>query len=76
MSRGRVLLSVSDKTDILSFARALSELDFTLLGSGGTAKAIRESGVPVVDVADVTKANEMLGKLQGHNLFLLELLRS
>lgn len=61
MSRGRVLLSVSDKTDILSFARALSELDFTLLGSGGTAKAIRESGVPVVDVADVTKANEMLG---------------
>ena len=49
------LLSVSDKTGIVSFARALVDHhDFTLLSTGGTARLLREEGVPVTDVSDHT----------------------
>ena len=50
----RALLSVYDKTGIVEFARALHELDVTLVSSGGTASAIADAGIPVTDVADLT----------------------
>ena len=50
----RALLSVYDKTGIVEFARALHELDVTLVSSGGTASAIADAGIPVTDVAELT----------------------
>lgn len=55
------LLSVSDKTGLLSLGKALSEMGLQLVGSGGTATALRNAGLSVLDVSDVTKAPEMLG---------------
>ncbi|KAI8911150.1 cytidine deaminase-like protein, partial [Gorgonomyces haynaldii] len=55
------ILSVSDKTDLLPLAKALHECQVTLIASGGTAKLLRENQLPVKDVADITKAPEMLG---------------
>lgn len=55
------LLSVYDKTGLLPFAKGLKELGFRLLGSGGTAKMIREAGMDIEDVSSITKAPEMLG---------------
>ena len=54
------LLSVSDKTGLVEFARGLAELGYTLLSTGGTAKTLREAKLAVSDVADVTKFPEML----------------
>jgi len=59
--RRRALLSVTDKSGIVEFARGLAERDFELLSTGGTAKAIREAGLPVTDVAEVTGFPEMMG---------------
>jgi phosphoribosylaminoimidazolecarboxamide formyltransferase/IMP cyclohydrolase len=56
----RALLSVTDKTGLPDFARGLSERDFELVASGGTARALREAGLPVTEVADVTGFPEML----------------
>ncbi|HEV3199470.1 MAG TPA: bifunctional phosphoribosylaminoimidazolecarboxamide formyltransferase/IMP cyclohydrolase [Bryobacteraceae bacterium] len=56
----RVLLSVTDKTDLVEFARGLNELGAELISTGGTARLIREAGVPVRDVSDVTGFPEML----------------
>ncbi|MDQ6666173.1 MAG: bifunctional phosphoribosylaminoimidazolecarboxamide formyltransferase/IMP cyclohydrolase, partial [Acidobacteriota bacterium] len=56
----RVLISVTDKTGIVDFARQLSELSIEIVSTGGTAKLLRESGVPVRDVAEVTGFPEML----------------
>ncbi len=58
--RPRALLSVSDKTGLPELARGLAERGFELVSTGGTARAIREAGVPVTDVAEVTAAPEML----------------
>ncbi|RKO85712.1 cytidine deaminase-like protein [Blyttiomyces helicus] len=55
------LLSVSDKTGLLDLAKAFDAVGVKLVASGGTAKAIRDAGLPVSDVADITKAPEMLG---------------
>ncbi|XP_031633733.1 bifunctional purine biosynthesis protein PURH [Contarinia nasturtii] len=55
------LLSVSDKTDVLTLARQLQGLGFNLIASGGTAKAIRDAGLKVEDVSSITNAPEMLG---------------
>ncbi|XP_015127713.1 bifunctional purine biosynthesis protein PURH isoform X1 [Diachasma alloeum] len=55
------LLSVSDKTNLLPFAKKLHEFGLTLVASGGTAKSLREAGLPVKDVSDITGAPEMLG---------------
>jgi phosphoribosylaminoimidazolecarboxamide formyltransferase/IMP cyclohydrolase len=60
MSKPRALLSVTDKTGIVEFGRGLIELGFELLSTGGTAKALREAGLQVTDVADVTGFPEML----------------
>lgn len=57
----RALLSVSDKTGLIEFARALRRrFDVELLSTGGTAKALREAGIEVRDVSEVTGFPEML----------------
>ncbi|KAA1468952.1 bifunctional purine biosynthesis protein ade10 [Dentipellis sp. KUC8613] len=61
MSAPIALLSVYDKSNLLDLARELSEQGVRLLGSGGTAKKIREAGIKIEDVSDITKAPEMLG---------------
>lgn len=60
-SKKLALLSVSDKTGVLDLAKQLQSLGFNLIASGGTAKAIRDAGLAVQDVSDITKAPEMLG---------------
>ncbi len=54
------LLSVSDKTGVVDFARGLAKLGWSLISTGGTAKALREAAVPVRDVSLVTDFPEML----------------
>lgn len=62
MEKGRLaLLSVSDKTGLIPLGKKLQELGFELIASGGTAKALRESGLLVKDVSDISKAPEILG---------------
>jgi phosphoribosylaminoimidazolecarboxamide formyltransferase / IMP cyclohydrolase len=56
----RALLSVSDKTGLVDFARGLVAERYELVSTGGTARAIRDAGLPVTDVAAVTGAPEML----------------
>lgn len=56
----RALLSVSDKTGLLDFAKALSDRGVELLSTGGTCKLLREAGVPVVEVSDYTGFPEMM----------------
>ncbi|MFN6135805.1 MAG: bifunctional phosphoribosylaminoimidazolecarboxamide formyltransferase/IMP cyclohydrolase [Bacteroidota bacterium] len=54
------LLSVSDKTGIVDFARELHELGIRLISTGGTATVIRDSGIPVTSVSDVTGFPEIM----------------
>jgi phosphoribosylaminoimidazolecarboxamide formyltransferase/IMP cyclohydrolase len=54
------LLSVSDKTALVELGRGLAELGFELVSTGGTARALRDAGLAVTDVAAVTGAPEML----------------
>ncbi|HSN79808.1 MAG TPA: bifunctional phosphoribosylaminoimidazolecarboxamide formyltransferase/IMP cyclohydrolase, partial [Rhodoferax sp.] len=54
------LISVSDKTGIVDFARALHALGIKLLSTGGTAKLLAEQGLPVTEVAELTGFPEML----------------
>jgi len=56
----RALLSVSDKTGIVDLARALAARDIQILSTGGTAKAIRDAGIAVTDVSDVTGFPEIM----------------
>ena len=56
----RALISVHDKTGVVDFARGLHALGAEILSTGGTARLLRDSGVPVVDVAEVTGFPEML----------------
>jgi phosphoribosylaminoimidazolecarboxamide formyltransferase/IMP cyclohydrolase len=60
MKLRRALLSVSDKTGLLPFARALAELGVSLLSTGGTARALREAGLEVTDVSSVTGFPEIM----------------
>jgi phosphoribosylaminoimidazolecarboxamide formyltransferase/IMP cyclohydrolase len=57
----RALLSVSDKSGLGPFAVGLVRAGFELVSTGGTARALRESGLPVTDVAAITGFPEMLG---------------
>ncbi|WP_406670598.1 bifunctional phosphoribosylaminoimidazolecarboxamide formyltransferase/IMP cyclohydrolase [Methanolobus sp. ZRKC4] len=57
----RALLSVSDKTGIVDFARGLEKLDIQIISTGGTARILREAGLEVTDVAEVTGFPEMMG---------------
>ena len=56
----RALLSVSDKTGLIELATALSARGVELLSTGGTARAIREAGLPVKDVSEATGFPEMM----------------
>ncbi len=56
----RALLSVSNKTGLVEFARALHDAGVELISTGGTSKAIAAAGLPVRDVADITKFPEMM----------------
>jgi phosphoribosylaminoimidazolecarboxamide formyltransferase/IMP cyclohydrolase len=56
----RALLSVTDKTGLVEFARKLSALGIELVSTGGTAKLLRESGIPVKDISELTGFPEML----------------
>jgi phosphoribosylaminoimidazolecarboxamide formyltransferase/IMP cyclohydrolase len=56
----RALLSVSDKTGIVDFARGLSEKGVQILSTGGTAKALREAKIPVTEVSEYTGYPEFL----------------
>uniref|UniRef100_A0A8C7E6A8 Bifunctional purine biosynthesis protein ATIC n=1 Tax=Naja naja TaxID=35670 RepID=A0A8C7E6A8_NAJNA len=55
------LFSVSDKTGLVEFAKCLNSLGLTLVASGGTAKVLRDAGLNVRDVSDLTGFPEMLG---------------
>jgi phosphoribosylaminoimidazolecarboxamide formyltransferase/IMP cyclohydrolase len=56
----RALISVSDKAGVVEFARTLAERNVTLISTGGTAKMLRDAGLPVADVADVTGFPEIM----------------
>ena len=57
----RAILSVSDKTSIVEFGKALAELGWEIISTGGTARTLRDAGVAVLDVKDVTGHPEILG---------------
>ncbi|MEZ5828038.1 MAG: bifunctional phosphoribosylaminoimidazolecarboxamide formyltransferase/IMP cyclohydrolase [Hyphomicrobiales bacterium] len=56
----RALLSVSDKTGLADFASGLAKLGVELVSTGGTAKALRNAGLKVIDVAEITGSPEMM----------------
>ncbi len=56
----RALISVSDKSGLIEFAQALAGRGVELVSTGGTARSLREAGLDVVDVADVTNFPEMM----------------
>src|SRR5260370_4248707 len=56
----RALISVSDKTGIVDFARELKRFEVEIISTGGTAKALRDEGIEVRDVSDVTGFPEMM----------------
>ncbi|MFZ0284887.1 MAG: bifunctional phosphoribosylaminoimidazolecarboxamide formyltransferase/IMP cyclohydrolase [Terriglobales bacterium] len=56
----RAILSVTDKTGLADFARKLSALGVELISTGGTAKLLRDSGIPVKDISQLTGFPEML----------------
>ncbi len=56
----RALLSVWDKSGIVKFAKGLRDLGFELVSTGGTAKTLRDAGLPVLEVREVTQFPEIL----------------
>ncbi len=56
----RALISVTDKKGIVEFARGLKELDIEIVSTGGTAKTLKEAGLPIVSISDFTGYPEML----------------
>src|SRR5687768_8887515 len=56
----RALLSLSDKSGTAEFAKSLADLGGELISTGGTAKALRDAGLQVTDVSDVTGFPEMM----------------
>src|SRR5258707_9694988 len=56
----RALISVSDKTGIVDFARTLKTFGVEIISTGGTAKALRDADIEVRDVSDVTGFPEMM----------------
>lgn len=71
MASRRAIISVSDKTGVLEFARALSELDFEIVSTGGTYQAIHDAGIPVTYVSEVTGFPEILdGRVKTLNPYI------
>ncbi len=56
----RAVVSVSDKTGIIDFVRALKEFGVEIISTGGTAKTLREAGLQVIDISDITGFPEMM----------------
>lgn len=56
----RAIVSVTDKTGIVDFAKELSKLGVGILSTGGTARALREGGISVTDISDYTGFPEMM----------------
>jgi phosphoribosylaminoimidazolecarboxamide formyltransferase/IMP cyclohydrolase len=56
----RALLSVSDKSGLVAFARGLADRGFELVSTGGTARALESAGLPVIGISDVTGFPEMM----------------
>ncbi|MDY0179066.1 MAG: bifunctional phosphoribosylaminoimidazolecarboxamide formyltransferase/IMP cyclohydrolase PurH, partial [Synergistaceae bacterium] len=61
MGQKRALISVFDKSNVAGLARDLADLGWEIVSSSGTARHIRESGVPVKEVEDLTGYPHMLG---------------
>lgn len=57
----RALISVSDKTGVVEFAKALSDLDYEIISTGGTKKALENAGIKTIGISEVTGFNEILG---------------
>jgi phosphoribosylaminoimidazolecarboxamide formyltransferase/IMP cyclohydrolase len=57
----RALLSVSDKTNLLDFARGLHDLGIQLVSTGGTFRTLQDAGLPAIEVSSVTEFPEMMG---------------
>jgi len=57
----RALLSVSDKTGLVDFAKGLANYGVEIVSTGGTAKLLREAGLEVTEIADITQSPEMMG---------------
>ena len=60
MAVKRALISVSDKTGVVEFAKGLHELGVEIISTGGTMKAIAAAGIPVKSVSEVTGFPEMM----------------
>ena len=60
MASRRAIISVSDKTGIVDFAKELVQMDFELVSTGGTYQTIKDAGLPVTYVSDVTGFQEIL----------------
>src|SRR5678816_2380641 len=56
----RALISVSDKTGIIDFARNLKQFNVEIISTGGTAKPLRDAGINVRDISDITGFPEMM----------------
>src|SRR5256885_17195509 len=56
----RALLSVSDKTGLVDFARGLASRGFELVSTGGPARALQQAGLAVIGISDVTGFPEMM----------------
>lgn len=57
----RALLSVSDKTGLIPFAKALINLGFEIISTGGSAKALQDAGLNVTNISKITGVNELFG---------------
>ena len=56
----RALISVSDKTGLIEFAKNLHALGIEMISTGGTARALKDAGIPVVEISEFTGSPEML----------------
>lgn len=71
MNVKRALISVSDKTGVVEFARALSQMGVEIISTGGTMKALQDAGIPVTYISDVTGFPEMMdGRVKTLNPFI------
>lgn len=67
----RALISVSDKTGVVDFARRLHNAGVEIISTGGTMKALKDAGIPVTYVSDITKFPEIMnGRVKTLNPFI------
>jgi len=60
LSKKRALISVSDKTNLISFCQFLKDMDYEIVSTGGTAKVLEESGIKIIGISEVTGFPEMM----------------